>query len=148
MRVGLISDTHNVLRPEVINILKTCDEIWHAGDFCEPEIWEALNALKPLRSVQGNNDDDPFFERLHTVEIFDCEGLHVAMAHIRQSLDCVAADLKIYGHSHQVEDQIQGSTRWLNPGSCGRRRFRLELTMMVLTIRDRQIQAELIVLQP
>ena len=52
MRIGLISDTHNVLRPQVIELLKTCDEIWHAGDFCEPEIWEALNVLKPLRGVQ------------------------------------------------------------------------------------------------
>ena len=67
MRIGLISDTHNVLRPQVIELLKTCDEIWHAGDFCEPEIWEALNALKPLRGVQGNNDEDPFFERLKSV---------------------------------------------------------------------------------
>ena len=54
MRIGLISDTHNVLRPQVIELLKTCDEIWHAGDFCEPEIWEALNALKPLRGVHAS----------------------------------------------------------------------------------------------
>ena len=142
MRIGLISDTHNVLRPQVIELLKTCDEIWHAGDFCEPEIWEALNALKPLRGVQGNNDEDPFFERLPTVDEFVCGGLQIAMAHSRRSLDCVRADLKIFGHSHQLCDEQLGTVRWLNPGSCGRKRFNLELTMMILTIKDQKLQVE------
>ena len=142
MRIGLISDTHNVLRPQVIELLKTCDEIWHAGDFCEPEIWEALNALKPLRGVQGNNDEDPFFERLPTVSEFVCGGLQIALAHNRRSLDCMRADLKIFGHSHQLCVEQLNTVRWLNPGSCGRKRFNLELTMMILTIQDQKLQVE------
>lgn len=75
------------------------------GDFCEPEIWEALNALKPLRGVQGNNDEDPFFERLPTIDEFDCgraaycDGAQPTFAGLR------AADLKIFGHSHQFCDE-------------------------------------------
>lgn len=147
MRIGLISDTHNVLRPQVIENLKSCDEIWHVGDFCEPEIWEELNRMKPVRCVQGNNDDDPFFERFPTVTEFDCGSLHVAMAHTRHSLDLVRADLKIFGHSHQYFDQVIQNQRWLNPGSCGRRRFQLELTMMILNIENGDIQVTRIDLQ-
>ena len=77
-----------------------------------------------------------------TVDEFVCGGLQIAMAHSRRSLDCVRADLKIFGHSHQLCDEQLGTVRWLNPGSCGRKRFNLELTMMILTIKDQKLQVE------
>lgn len=148
MKIGLISDTHNILRQEVLDRLQSCDEIWHCGDFSDPEILEVLRRIAPVHAVRGNNDDDDDFESLPLVDVFDCEGLSVALAHTRQTLEKVIADVRCFGHSHQYYDRIEPGVHWLNPGSCGRRRFYLDLTMMILTIRGKTLDVERVDIHP
>lgn len=148
MKIGLISDTHNILRQEVLDRLQSCDEIWHCGDFSKPEILEVLRRIAPMHAVRGNNDDDSYFKCLPAVDVFDCEGLTIALAHTRQLLNNVSADVRCFGHSHQVYDSMLSAVRWLNPGSCGRRRFYLDLTMMILTIRGKTLDVERIDIRP
>ena len=137
MKIALISDTHDCLRPEVVTILQQCDEIWHCGDFCHREIYEQLHAIAPLIAVRGNNDKDAFFDQIPEMRIEKRNGITFALCHYREKLEQVEAEVKCFGHSHRLFHQ-EG---WLNPGSCGRRRFSLPLTMMILHLDD-QLEVE------
>lgn len=145
-RIGVISDTHGILRPEVEEILKSCEIILHAGDIGKPEILTRLCSITDTYAVLGNVDKacaDRFLasnnsssknisEELER-ELF---GFHIYMIHnkkqIRKKLSGV--DIVIYGHSHKYEEVREGKLTWLNPGSCGQKRFRLPVTMMILTL--------------
>ncbi len=138
-RIAVISDTHGILRPEVEEQIKTCEAVFHAGDMDNPEIYSRLKAIRPVYAVAGNADMDwirEFQGELPgdlTVQLF---GFRIYMIHNRKQIrqDMSDYDIVIYGHSHKYQEEIQGRTRYLNPGSCGRRRFRLPLTMMLLTL--------------
>ena len=132
MKVALISDTHNVLREEVIRILEGCDEIWHCGDFCSEQIYHQIEKIRPLYAVRGNNDKDPFFDSIPEILTLNRNGISFVLCHYRSKLEKTEADVKCFGHSHQLFHE----EHWLNPGSCGRRRFSLPLTMMILQISD------------
>lgn len=132
-KIGVISDTHDVLRPQVKEILRTCDGIIHAGDFTREEILEELRLLGKVYVVRGNNDWS-MESRLQDVLRFEIEGLRFALAHEKWKIpvDLRDVDVVVFGHSHQYfQEEIDGRL-WLNPGSCGRRRFWTELTMAVL----------------
>lgn len=135
MRIGVISDTHNLLRPEVIAALEPCAAIIHAGDFCSQEILEALRAVAPLYAVRGNNDwalKEAIPRRLD----FIIEGIPFTMIHNHAELpeELGEARVVIFGHSHKYFERHADGRLWLNPGSCGRRRFGLELTYAIMTI--------------
>ena len=132
MKIGLISDTHDVLTEEVIRILKDCDEIWHCGDFCHETIYHRIEEIAPLYAVRGNNDKEDFFDCLEDRLILERNGFTFELCHYREKLKDSTADVKCFGHSHQLFHQED----WLNPGSCGRRRFSLPLNMMILEVTD------------
>lgn len=136
-RIGILSDTHGLLRPEVTETLQTCDVIFHAGDIDRPEILDKLKALKPLYAVRGNADKE-WAESLPaelTAELF---GYRFYMVHNKKeiSADADDADFIIYGHSHKYSHEERDGQIWLNPGSCGRRRFTLPITMAVAEIEE------------
>ena len=142
IKVGVLSDSHGLLRPQVAAILKTCDCAIHAGDVDDQAILDELRALVPLRVVRGNNDKD-WAEHLPLFLDFELAGLRVYMTHKKKDLpkDLSAYDLVIYGHSHQYAEAwlplaAGRRTLLLNPGSCGPRRFHQPVTMAVMEIAD------------
>lgn len=144
MRLGVISDTHGLLRPEVLDKLAGCDYILHAGDFDRPEILEALQDVAPVLGVRGNNDWGGWASRLPRTRRFTLDGVRFFMVHNRMDAPHSLADVDVvvFGHSHRYcEDRLEGRL-WLNPGSCGYPRFRPELSMAIVTLERGEVRVE------
>ena len=140
MKIGILSDSHDLLRPEVTDALRGCDFILHGGDISSRRILDQLEQIAPVKAVRGNNDRE-WAEQLPLFLDFELGGLRIYMTHKKKDLpkDLTPYDLVIYGHSHQyasVWQENAGKTRILlfNPGSCGPRRFIQPITMAILTI--------------
>ncbi|MDD6088921.1 MAG: metallophosphoesterase family protein [Desulfovibrionaceae bacterium] len=148
-RIAVISDTHGVLRPEVLEKIAGCDAVIHAGDFDTPEILEHLEKLIPVYAVRGNNDGVWAAGRLHERLAFQIEKLHFLSVHDRRSLprDLNGIDVIVFGHTHQYAEYTENGRLFFNPGSCGRRRFGQELSFAILTIDVRSVSAEKIMLK-
>lgn len=136
-RIGIISDTHGLLRPEVKEILQTCDVIFHAGDIDRRDILDELKTLKPLYVVRGNADKE-WAQSLPaelTVELF---GHKFYLIHNKKEISAEAegADFIVYGHSHKYSHEEKDGQIRLNPGSCGKRRFTLPITMALAEIEE------------
>ncbi len=134
-KIGILSDTHNLLRPSVADILRTCDIILHAGDLHTRKIFDELSAIAPVYAVRGNADKEwaAFLPQSLSIELF---GVRIFMIHDKKQIreDMHDKDLIICGHSHKYEQRTTNRQIWLNPGSCGHRRFSLPVTMAVLTV--------------
>ena len=143
MRIAVLSDTHGLLRPQVIETISTCDVILHGGDIDTEEVLDQLSALAPLYVVRGNNDME-WAAQIPSSLRFALEGVNFFMVHDKKDIpaDLSNIDVVIYGHSHQYSEDQKDGRLYLNPGSCGKRRFRLDLTMAVMEIMDREIQVE------
>ncbi len=138
MKIGIISDTHNLLRPEVVRNLQGCDYILHGGDISSREILDRLEEIAPVKVVRGNNDKE-WAEALPLFLDFELSGLRICMAHKKKDLpgDLAPYDLAVCGHTHQyasdwLEPAGKKRTLVLNPGSCGPRRFVQPVTMALL----------------
>lgn len=136
-RVAILADTHNLLRPEVIEVLKTCEIILHGGDVSSRKILDELEQIAPVYVVRGNNDKE-WAEGMAEEQDITLFGLRIYMVHNKKcrkkKLD--GTDLFIYGHSHKYEERQVDGILFLNPGSCGPRRFRLPVTMAVLKVQE------------
>ena len=146
MRVGVLSDTHNLLRPRVLELLADCDRILHAGDVGEPEILQQLRRIAPVAAVRGNMDGGATAEELPEVLSGDLDGLPFRIVHRREDVDRAwphELRLLVFGHSHRPEMEWQGSCLLLNPGACGPRRFHLPLTLAILTVTENRIVPEI-----
>lgn len=141
MKVGLISDTHNLLRPDVLKALMGVDAILHAGDISGQAVLDQLQTIAPVYAVRGNADKE-WAEEVPTFLDFELNGLHIYMTHKKKDLpaDLDPYDLVMVGHSHTYADTLIGKTRIINPGSCGPRRFHQPITMAVATIADSSIE--------
>ena len=148
IRVAIMADTHGVLRPEVERILETCDVIVHAGDFDNQMLYHKLNVDQPLYAVRGNNDRG-WSGGLGQVNRFEIGGVKFIMAHERVDIPSVLKDIQvvIFGHSHMYYQQEISGRFWLNPGSCGYKRFTLPLSMAVMTIEDGTYEVETVWLE-
>lgn len=137
MRVAILSDTHGLLRPEIKEILKTCEVILHGGDINSQQILDELKEIAPVYVVRGNNDKE-WAATLKRELMFALSGLRICMVHNKKhrKSDLSDTDLFIYGHSHKYEEKIVDGVHYLNPGSCGPRRFRQPVTMAVLEIEE------------
>jgi len=145
LRIGLISDTHDLLRPEVLAWLRGADHILHAGDICGEAVLQALAALAPLTAVRGNNDHGPWVQRLRATETVRFEGVSVHMLHDLKELALPAdARVVVSGHSHQPKAEERGGVLYVNPGSAGPRRFRLPISAGELRIAGAEVTAHLI----
>ena len=152
MMAGILSDTHDLLRPEVIHALQGCDCILHGGDISSPRILDRLKEIAPVKAVRGNNDRE-WAEHLPLFLDFELGGLHIYMTHKKKDLprDLTPYDLVIYGHSHQYASDWQGDTGkrrtlLLNPGSCGPRRFLQPITMALLILEADGWQVQQIII--
>ena len=146
-KIGIISDTHGLLRPEVLEILKTCDCILHGGDINKPEILDILRPMANIYVVRGNNDKE-WAENLSKSLHFTIDGVEFFMVHNKKDVarDLGTAQVVIFGHSHKYFEKIIDGRLWLNPGSCGRRRFDQEITMAVMEVDKGKYQIEKIVI--
>ena len=138
MKIGVISDTHGLLRPEVLSALDGCDAILHGGDINRQAIIDSLKMLAPVYVVRGNNDKE-WAAHIPQFLDFKLSGLCVYMTHKKKDLPCdlTSYDMVIYGHSHKYEESRQGDTLLLNPGSCGPRRFHQPITMAIVETQNR-----------
>lgn len=136
-KIGIISDTHGMLRPEVTEALKDCELILHGGDINKQEILDELERIAPVCAVRGNNDKK-WAEHLPESLTLNVCGIQVFMVHDKKFIpkDLTEIRLVIYGHSHKYEEKESGGICYLNPGSCGPRRFRQEITLAILYIED------------
>ncbi len=135
MKIGILSDTHGLLRQEVLDHLSGSDAILHGGDINNRGILMTLQSMALVYVVRGNNDKE-WAEDLPLSLDFSLAGLRVCMAHKKRDLpaDLSPFDLAVYGHSHRYEEARQGKTILLNPGSCGPHRFNQAITMAIATI--------------
>ena len=148
IKIGIISDTHGLLREEVIERLKDCTCIFHAGDVDRPEILDQLRTLGSLYVVRGNNDGY-WAQNLRRSLNFSVGNVKFFMVDDRKDVAWKLGDTQvvIFGHSHKYFCQEIDGRLWLNPGSCGRSRFGGEVTMAVMTVENGSWEVEKIVLQ-
>lgn len=148
MKIGVISDTHGLLRPEALAALQGCERIIHAGDIGKPEILQQLAAIAPLHVVRGNNDlAAPWAEHIADHLRFDIEGLQILLVHdiadVPALLDA-STRVVITGHSHKPCIEWRGERLFVNPGSAGPRRFKLPVTLAVVEVEKGGIEPELV----
>ena len=143
MTIAVLSDTHGLLRPEVLEKLNEADLIFHGGDINTQQIVDDMRAISPLYIVRGNNDKE-WAEGLPHDIIVTVAGITFCMVHKKAEVpqDLSKIDVVIYGHSHKYSEEFKDGILWLNPGSCGPRRFNQEITMAMLEIDDEQIRVE------
>ncbi len=151
MKIAVISDTHGVLRPRVCEILRESDAVIHAGDFTSRAVLDAVRAeLRegvPLYAVLGNNDWSLAGDLPASLE-FEIDGFTFYMAHNRMDIPAkLDTDFVIFGHSHEYHEEPRYGQMWLNPGSCGRKRFGTYVTMAVITTANGSYRVERIDLE-
>ncbi len=146
--IGVISDTHGLLRPQAVAALQGVELIIHAGDIGGPEILAALEAIAPVQAVKGNMDKGGWARRLPQTRVVEVGGRHLYVLHNLYELDLTpaAAGLTavIFGHSHRPHSERKDGVLYLNPGSAGPRRFALPVTLAVLRVIDQALEAEFI----
>ena len=151
MIIGVISDTHGLLRPEALAALRGVDHILHAGDVGDPAILESLRAIAPLTAIRGNIDRFGPCGDLPATEAIELGGQLLYLVHSLADLDVnpesagIAAVL--FGHSHKPSVEQKGSVLFLNPGSAGPRRFSLPVTLAMLRLTPHTLDAEIVELQ-
>ncbi|HIW27445.1 MAG TPA: metallophosphatase family protein [Candidatus Lawsonibacter pullicola] len=147
MKLAILSDTHGLLRPEVAERLKTADAILHGGDVNKPGIVDQLERYAPLYVVRGNNDKEWAEQLPHDLTI-TLGGVTFYMVHNKKEVpaDLTGIDAVVFGHSHKYLLEERDGVLWLNPGSCGPRRFHQEITMMMAEAEDGTLRVEKIVI--
>ncbi|MEI3093468.1 MAG: metallophosphoesterase family protein [Oscillospiraceae bacterium] len=147
VKIGVISDTHGLLREEVLEILRDCDCVFHGGDINNQGVLDALGKIAPVYVVRGNNDKEWAEQLPHDLTV-RMEGRKIFMVHNRKEIENLPedADIVIFGHSHKYFEQVIDGRLWLNPGSCGKRRFGQEISLAVLTVDGKDYQVRKIVL--
>ena len=146
--VGVISDTHDLLRPEALKALDDADLIVHAGDVCRAEILDELRRIAPVHAVRGNNDRGEWAKNLPVFEIVEVGKVLIYIIHDLKQMDLNSSNERINvvisGHSHRPYVEKRGRILYINPGSAGRRRFKLPVTLARLTVIGEVVEAEII----
>ena len=148
LRVGLIADTHGLLRPQATAFLRGCDHILHGGDIGAPDILKQLAALAPVAAVRGNNDTQAWAAPLPATRLLELGAVKIYMIHnlADLELDPAAAGVRVVvsGHSHRPLVRERNGVVYVNPGSAGPRRFRLPISVAQLKISGAAVTAELV----
>lgn len=148
MRIGVLSDTHGLLRPEVLAALEGVEHIFHAGDVGDPQILERLRRVAPVTAVGGNVDWGGACDFLPDTEMVDLGGVVFYLLHILSALDlkphAAGVAAVISGHTHKADLSIREGVMYLNPGSVGPRRFQLPSTLAIMTLESGLLSAELV----
>lgn len=140
MRIGIVSDTHGLLRPEAITALQGSDVILHAGDLGKIEILEALEKIAPVHAIRGNVDGHPSMAHIPETLQVELGGLNFYLIHNIRELNFDPGkeniDVVLYGHSHKPELHEKNGVQYLNPGSAGPRRFNLPIVLALLNTEE------------
>lgn len=151
MNIGVISDTHGLLRPEAVEALRGSERIIHAGDVGDPEILEQLSLIAPVTAVRGNVDKGSWARKLQETEALQVDGVSIYVLHNVNELDLKpqAAEFSavIYGHSHVPKQEMRNGVLYFNPGSAGPRRFNLPVSVGRLRVQKAKILGEILVIQ-
>lgn len=146
--VGVISDTHGLVRQEVVEALEGSELILHAGDVGGPEVLASLRSIAPVFAVRGNNDRDSWAETLPLTEIVEVRSQFLYVLHELKNLDrdpeAARISVVIFGHSHRPFAEYRRGVLYLNPGSAGPRRFRLPVAVARIYVRDTNIEHEIV----
>ena len=146
--VGVISDTHRLLRPEALEALQGSQHIIHAGDVGAPEILEKLSIIAPVTAIRGNVDKGAWARKLPETEVAEIGGISVYMLHDLAKLDLkpefAGFNVVVYGHSHVPGQETRRGVLYFNPGSAGPRRFKLPVAIGRLTISEKTVRGDII----
>jgi hypothetical protein len=149
--VGVISDTHGLLRPEAVAALDGVERIVHAGDIGSRDVLTALERIAPVAAVRGNNDRERWAAAIPQTEVVEVGGVSLYVLHDLHELDldprAAGFAAVIAGHSHQPRVEERDGVLYLNPGSAGPRRFRLPISLARLTVAGPRLRAELVTLE-
>ena len=147
-KIGLISDTHGLLRPEAVGALRGVRRIIHAGDIGTPEILEQLGSIAPVDAVRGNNDKGPWAARIPLYQSLEFAGVSLYVLHDVKEMDidpqAAGFQVVIAGHSHKPQIQERDGIQYVNPGSAGPRRFSLPVTVAHLELTDGKAHARIV----
>jgi len=148
IRVGLISDTHGLVRDEAVAALKGCRHILHAGDVDAPEVLAKLRKIAPVTVVRGNNDRGPWAAAIPAFEVIELGGVPIYVRHDESELDVdprvAGFRVMMFGHSHVPRVETCDGILYVNPGSAGPRRFRLPIALGELIISGGRVKARII----
>ncbi len=148
MILGVLSDTHGLLRPQAFDLLRGSHQILHAGDVGDPEILDTLATIAPVTAVRGNIDKALWAKKLSQTEVFEAEGVSVYLLHKITDLDlkpeAAGFAAVVYGHSHIPKIETRHGVLYFNPGSAGPRRFNLPVTLGKLVVENGCVRAEII----
>jgi len=148
MRVGIISDTHGLLRPEAVELLRGSEHIIHAGDIGAPEIVPELEKIAPVTAIRGNVDTQPWARKFAETEVVELDGLNIYVIHDMNAIDlnprAAGFAAVISGHSHQPKQETRDGVLYFNPGSAGPRRFKLPISVGRLEIVNGEMSAEIL----
>jgi putative phosphoesterase len=146
--VGVISDTHGLLRPEAVEALRGVSLILHAGDVGTREVLEKLREIAPVTAVRGNVDRGAWASSLQHSEVIESEGVSIYMLHILDQLDlkpeAAGFSAVVYGHSHKPACEVRNGVLYCNPGSAGPRRFKLPVTVGRLVVEGGMVHGEIV----
>jgi putative phosphoesterase len=149
--LGVISDTHGLLRPEAVAALAGVERIVHAGDIGNPDVLTALERIAPVSAVRGNNDRDAWAADIPETEVVEIGDVSLYVLHNLHELDldprAAGFAAVIAGHSHQPRQEERDGVLYLNPGSAGPRRFKLPISLARMTITGTRVQAALVTLE-
>jgi uncharacterized protein len=149
--LGVISDTHGLLRPEAMDALRGAAHILHAGDIGAPEILDELSKIAPVTAVRGNVDRGAWARSIVDTEVFQVEGVSIYMLHILGELElkpeASGFGVVVYGHSHVPKVEVKNGVLYFNPGSAGPRRFKLPVTVGKLVVEGGAVRGEIVELR-
>lgn len=150
-RIGVISDTHGLVREEVQGLFHGCDVILHAGDIGRYSVLEDLRRIAPVIAVRGNIDKEQWAKEIDEYEVIEIEGKYIYILHNIQELDLEPKgqfDIVIFGHSHKPVNEDKDGVLYFNPGSAGPRRFNLPIAIGVIEIKGNGLHSEIIEIKP
>jgi uncharacterized protein len=150
--IGVLSDTHGLLRPEAMAALRGSDYIIHAGDIGDPHTLTRLGKLAPVTPIRGNMDRDAWAKRIPATNVLEVGGMTIYILHNLNELDLKpeAAEFSavVYGHSHVAKSEVKSGVLYFNPGSAGPRRFRLPVTVGMLKVKHGKVSSEIVEILP
>ena len=151
-RIGVLSDTHGLLRPEALRALAGVEHVVHAGDVGRPEVLAGLAEIAPVTAVRGNNDRGAWADALPGTALLEVQSCRLFVVHELAHLDRdpVTSGFRavISGHSHAPSAEVRDGVLYLNPGSAGPRRFRLPIALALLTVSGDRLAHEIVYLDP
>lgn len=151
MNIGVISDTHGLLRPEAVEALRGSERIIHAGDVGDPEILDQLAEIAPVTAVRGNIDNGAWARKLPQTDVVDFDGVSIYVLHNLEGLDlkpeAAGFAAVIYGHSHIPRQEMRNGVLYFNPGSAGPRRFKLPISVGTLSVQRGKLAGRIVLIQ-